>query len=572
VKLPARLRRSAHLTPFAHMGTVYLYHELYGYILAMSPDILAFLDAFAVTNGGGGDTEAIVRKHAGRFGEQPPEQFVEVFVQFACLVEPDEEEGEGIWPMVPVKGRWNVWRRGDDGAVTLYCAWGERPLARVALSLSESRMWDAFDGERRLAELRRDFDPPALAALVRRLTSSEVQAIKLSPLPLKAFKGRADLQPPYLTSTMPYPRYQRGASDVTDSGTRTTSTERYHREQIADAEAQFDHQETTLSHLLRRPHPALAGRSYGAALVDALAARGLLPATGPVRILEIGGGLGYVAAAVATALAARGLAPRYEILELSPALAAAQRERIAALPPGTVTIRPGDCLTAPLEPAAYDLILANEMIGDLPAVELTHAQLGIGEELSPAARRERLAALGEVGALIEQHGLALDDAPDPFYVNTGALSLLARLPAALAPGGAAILTEFGERERYPRLSTHLDHPELSIHFGHLERAAARLGLQAELVYVMDLLDLDRDQRGLATTRSYFRALQALCADFGVEIEKIGYTEPMFDALLATAGDALRRDRIGELRFDRIEDRLMGLVPHEFKALIARRPR
>jgi hypothetical protein len=29
--------------------------------------------------------------------------------------------------------------------------------------------------------------------------------------------------------------------------------------------------------------------------------------------------------------------------------------------------------------------------------------------------------------------------------------------------------------------------------------------------------------------------------------------------------------VGELRFERIEDRLMGLVPHEFKALVAKKP-
>ena len=38
------------------------------------------------------------------------------------------------------------------------------------------------------------------------------------------------------------------------------------------AENQFDHVETTLSHLLRIPHPALNGRTYGHALADALVA------------------------------------------------------------------------------------------------------------------------------------------------------------------------------------------------------------------------------------------------------------------------------------------------------------
>ena len=37
--VPARLRRSRHLSWFAHMGAVYLFHDLYGYLMEMSPDI-----------------------------------------------------------------------------------------------------------------------------------------------------------------------------------------------------------------------------------------------------------------------------------------------------------------------------------------------------------------------------------------------------------------------------------------------------------------------------------------------------------------------------------------------------
>ena len=94
--------------------------------------------------------------------------------------------------------------------------------------------------------------------------------------------------------------------------------------------------------------------------------------------------------------------------------------------------------------------------------------------------------------------------------------------------------------------------------------AARLGSRVQLYedeFVIDLLDFDRDQKGLATTRSQFRALHALAADAGVELPKIGYTPE----LLAATG--LDIANIGELRWDRIEDRLMGLVPHEFRALV-----
>jgi hypothetical protein len=162
----------------------------------------------------------------------------------------------------------------------------------------------------------------------------------------------------------------------------------------------------------------------------------------------------------------------------------------------------------------------------------------------------------------------MGEAPDPFYLQTGALELLAKIARWLVPGGVAFVSEFGEIARWPVLSRHLDHPELSSHFSLLQHAAMQLGLSASIDFVMDLIDLQRDQRGLATTRSHFRALRAMCADAGVELDKIGYTPAMLDAAL---GDKLARADLGELRFDKIEDRLMGLVPHEFKALVITAP-
>ena len=78
----------------------------------------------------------------------------------------------------------------------------------------------------------------------------------------------------------------------------------------------------------------------------------------------------------------------------------------------------------------------------------------------------------------------------------------------------------------------------------------------------------REQQGLATTRSHFRALRAMLDDADVNLEKIGYTPALLEA---TLGSKVAQEDIGELRWDKIEDRLMGLVPHEFKALIAQRP-
>jgi SAM-dependent methyltransferase len=550
----ARLRRSDHVSTFAHMGAVYLFHDLYGYLLQMSPDVLAVLDAFA----GGADDAAVVARFDGAFDGASPQQFVEVFAQHACLLAEGEDEHDALWPMVAIKGRWNVWRRRGD-RLTLWTAWGDAPVRRIELDEVDTRIWDAIDGERRLAELADGHDRDRVLALVNRLTHSDVQAVKLCLFPASTFAKRPGLAPRYLASTMPYRRWTPADGPPPAPASLTA----YHQDAIADADAQFEHQETTLSHLLRVPHPALGGRTYGAALVDALAARGTTRS--PLRVLEIGGGLGWVAAAVIGALGDRGVAVDYTIVELSPALAAAQRRRLAGLP---VTWHDGDVLAAALPDAGFDWIVANEMVGDLPAVQLSRADVGLDVDGSGEVDPAKVAALGRAGELVAELEVRLDDAPEPFYLLTGALELMIRIERWLAPGGTAIVTEFGELGMWPKLSTHLDHPELSIHFGHLAGAARALGLDATFEFVIDLLAVERDHQGLATTRSQFRALQAMLGDAGVEIEKIGYTPAMLEA--AVAGK-LELAEIGELRWDKLEDRLMGLVPHEFKALICRKP-
>ncbi len=429
----------------------------------------------------------------------------------------------------------------------------------------DSAIWLDLDGERRLDELRDLHDGERVRALIERLTHSDVQAVKLCMFPKSTFAKRPQLAPAYLTSTMPYRRWTPADGEPWGKveGNAVSPTG-YYRHDIDDADAQFDHEETTLSHLFRRPHPALGGRTYGAAMIDALAKRGRIPESGKLHVLEIGGGLGYVAEAVIGALRERGVEVDYTIVELAPALATAQRSRLSGLP---VTWRDSDVLEVALADATYDLILANEMVGDLPAVKLTRADIGIDEEHGEADPG-KVASLGRPGELALQLGVYLDDATDPFFLMTGAFELVMRIARWLAPGGTAVITEFGERAMWPRLSTHLDHPELSTHFNQLAQAAQACDLQAEIEFVIDLLELDRDERGLATTRSHFRALRAMLAEAGVTFDKIGYTP----ALLAeTLEGKVSPEQIGELRWDRIEDRLMGLVPHEFKALLARRP-
>ena len=541
------------------MGAVYLFHDLYGYLMQMSPDIAGMIEAFS----DGVDTQETIEYFRGKFDGAEPRELVDVLAAHAVLVDPGEDEVEGMWAFVPIKGRWNVWQRRDD-RLTLWTAWGDRPVQQLFLDADETRIWDALDGQKRLIELRHHHDNARLIGLVRKLVHHDVQAVKLSMMPWSVYAKRPAMAPAYLASTMPYPSWQPGTPVPPEP-----ALDVYHLQAISDADAQFDHQETTLSHLLRIPHPVLAApidngsgrtpRTYGQALADALLGRASLG--GAIRMLEIGAGLGYVARDAIARLRAASRQVSYTIVELSPALAAAQRELLTGVDGVTWVV--GDALAAALD-GPFDVILANEMAGDLPARQLTRADVGLTPD-GGTVDRDKLRAVSPVAAEL---GVVIDDAPEPFYLQTGAIDLIARIARWLAPGGTAVITEFGDVTAWPRLSTQLDHPELSTHFGVLQQVARGAGLTASVEFVIDLLDFDRSLQGHATSRSHFRALRALAGNAGVELAKIGYTP---DLLARACGDKLDLAQIGELRWDKIEDRLMGLVPHEFKALICTRP-
>lgn len=551
------LVRSPHLSTFGHMGEVYLYHDRFGTIMKMSPDVLEVLEAFASPT----DPDQVCERFRDAFGGEPPENFIGIFLQFHCLLEPGSDADEPRWRMVPVQGRWNVWCEEPEGGMSIWTAWGERPVARHRLTAEEAAIFAEIDGETHMRTLAERHGEALVLQLMNRLIHHEIQAVKLSQVPLSYYEGRGHLQPPYLTSTMPYAPLLGG--EAGPSPGPITDTAPYHDQSIEDAHLQFDHVETTLSHLFREPHPSLGGKTYGEALIAGLFERGWLDHDlEAIRVLEIGGGLGEVAASGTKALMERGVQVSWEILELSPELARAQQQRCVGLP---VTVKRGNALTDPWPANAYDLILANEMMGDLPSAELTHAQAGLDDdELHGDAHRAHLAELGPIGDLINRYTIPLGDAPDPFWLNVGPISLVERVASHLRPGGLAVLTEFGEMSRWPVVSTHLDHPELSIHFGHLITVARQLKLDPELVYVMELINLDRETEGLQTTRSFFRALTAMLAQAGINARKIGYTREMFESLTSHLSEPF-----GDVRYAPIEDRLMGLVPHEFKALVLR---
>src|SRR5437879_11859398 len=77
----------------------------------------------------------------------------------------------------------------------------------------------------------------------------------------------------------------------------------FHAHEISSAEGHFETIETTVSHLFREPTEALGGLTYGRLLGRNLKKLGWWVRP-PQVILEVGGGLGYVARDVAGGLGA----------------------------------------------------------------------------------------------------------------------------------------------------------------------------------------------------------------------------------------------------------------------------
>ena len=557
------------LSFFARNDEHYLYHDVIGDIIQMHPKVLEFLDYFAQAR-----HVSEAREHfKAEFLPADLDAFFDTLTQHLVLLQREDEDLVTTRDWYPLRGPWIVSHHPPGGLVTL--SYKDRRAGEVVLErLSPllGRLFSLCDGSLTQSELARRLikqfpqEPDVerqVRDAIRTWTHSERQLLKLIPRPASAYDMPGVALPPYAVSTMPYPRVREGERPPMSPDLRD-----YHKLEITSANEQFELKETTLSHALRVPHPALEGRPYGVALAHALLERDVLPSADEERIgkrfqaVEVGGGTGYVAAALLDGLALR--APRlfnrlrYAIVDLSPALSAAQRE---ALQRHGEKLRQltGDAEQLPLADESVDFLLSNEVIADL--------RVG-------AARRIDVEGTsgedgGEAASALRDYQVPVDDAPGLFMVNVGAIRFLEQIARVLRPGGTAVLTEYGEQDRYPEESTHLDHPEFSIHFGHLQAVATQLGLEASLEAVPTLIGLQDEVQVLHTTQSFFETLRAFLRERGVALQKLGYTPAMFDELLT---DKAQRAHLQGVDFGPIGKRVLGLKPYEFKALLLRKPR
>lgn len=410
--------------------------------------------------------------------------------------------------MRPVRSAWPVVAAGSIWAPDpLHPTPGGLPWRVIGTFGWQLALWERLGTKATLAEALAPLPVevlPEAARWIARLRTAEVQALQLWPVSARIpEQARVHLWSP------PRPPHPRGGVARFDSEGATALGE-FHRG-IDDAATHFDDGETTLAWAFGVPHPALGGRTWGRALHDALAGRGLVRG----RVVEVGAGSGEVA---------RDFPHRpYLRVDLSPALLA-QQARVA---PDTEGVE-GDAVALPLPDESVDLLVSNEVIADLAAAPAE----------SVAARAWRARA-----------GLAERDG----WVNTGAFDFLAEIARVLRPGGAAWLSEFGGDEP-PEETVQLDHPEVSIHFGEVERVARSLGLSVERAPVASFLGLDLSARWL--WRPHWQAVRAIARAQGVHLSARACPEIPF----AVEG----------LRYVPLTDEGPGPLPGRFEGVVVRK--
>ncbi|HEY6229827.1 MAG TPA: SAM-dependent methyltransferase [Pyrinomonadaceae bacterium] len=523
------------LSPHAHIiesrlrpGNIHygIFHQLTGYVIEPRANVTGLLLATRM-----GTNVSLSEEEFDRLGADGPQ--LRELIREKFLIPSDEDRFaslESLLDQFVVRPMQNpaVAYRDQSGEIKLVrTSMAKRiysprsieslPVVEESMPAVAANVFLQADGASTLREIlatagiANPLDDSRSRETIEYLTSPQRQLIKFTA-------HREDLADPFKPcNRVPRNFYHEAkwGDAATDNGAHSIAD--FHVQGIGDAAWEFDLIEPTVNHALRFPSEALGGLDYGARFCVATLNLEVLPRlrdANRLEILEVGGGTGSFARSFIEQAqhietpAGEPVEINYQIMDLSPSLIESQQRKLAGVVPA-VTHHQQNATSFDLPDRKFDLIIANEVIADFPVAWVNRSRNENDESASPWE--------GEGAGDLKRYDL--DELPqaDSFLLNTGVFRFIERAWEHLVPGGVVIMSEYGGVDTFPIQSYHLNHEEFSIHFGHVQTCARKVGFECRLIGLKYFLGLDDQVRMLDGQEEHILCLNHVLQKYGASL-------------------------------------------------------
>lgn len=246
----------------------------------------------------------------------------------------------------------------------------------------------------------------------------------------------------------------------------------FHQKKLINGVLNFEVHETTCSYILREPNLFLNGESFGQRLFDKIYHT-------VVRInsvLEIGAGLGHLAKNFIdqyNEVVNEKL--NYTILDLSPELIRIQKTNLKNKKVKWIEADALD-ISKKIKLPQFDVIIANEMLADLPVEAIKNNEIPNGNILNPY-QIETIKSFGK--------GLSSD-----IYVPTGLIKMLKGLKESCHEETQIILSEYFTGHGGGNLIQLHNHQECRLNLNLTAELIRDLGFDVKVISMIDYLDFN----------------------------------------------------------------------------------